>query len=87
MDEARQKAFKKLLEEEHEWPGPYDFKFIVPSEQIDMISNLLPNVELTTRFSGKGKFTSVSFQIQCESPNDVVDIYIRVKNVPGLMAL
>ena len=81
------KAFKRLLEEEHEWPGPYSFKFIVPSDQIDRVSQLLPDVEMTTRFSGKGKYTSVSFSLHCESADAVIDIYVKVKNIPGIMSL
>lgn len=87
MDQERMKAFKRLLEEEHEWPGPYSFKFIVPSEKIDLVSQLLPDVEMTTRFSGKGKYTSVSFQLQCKSADDVIDVYEKVKNIPGIMSL
>lgn len=87
MDPNRKAKLQELIDKHHEWPVDYCFKFIVPSEQIEMMSQLLPEVEFSTRFSEKGKYGSVSFSLKCDDAEAVMEIYEKVQNVPGLMAL
>lgn len=87
MDPARKAKLQELINKHHEWPVDYCFKFIVPSDQIDMMSQLLADVDFTTRFSQKGKYSSVSFTMKCEDAETVMSVYEKVQNVPGLMAL
>lgn len=87
MDPERKAKLQKLIDKHHEWPVDYCFKFIVPAEQIETMNQLIPNVEFSTRFSEKGKYGSLSFTMTCETAEDVMAVYERVQNVPGLMAL
>ena len=86
MTDNTWEGLKKALEKE-DWPLEYPFKFIVPSEQVNVLNQLLPEVEVQTRFSSNAKFVSVSFSLNCESPEDVLAIYDKLKAIPGLISL
>ncbi len=87
MEPSRKEAFKKLLETEHDWPGPYHFRFIVPSDQIEQVSRLLPEIDMETRFSGQGRFISLNFDLHCENADIVLEIYMKVQSIPGIVSL
>lgn len=82
---------KKQLEEDTTWPSPYLFKFIVPAvnEKIAEIRSIFDklNAEIITRDSSKGKYTSVSIRATLDSPEQVVEKYIEVSNVEGVISL
>lgn len=86
-DPKRLEKFREVLKSKVEWPSHYPFKFIVPSDQYDLLCQLLPDVDLESRFSQGGKYTSVSFSLHCEDENAVIDIYVKVSEVNGLIAL
>ncbi len=82
---------KKQLEEDSTWPGPYLFKFIVPAnlEKIAEISIIFDgtDAEINTRDSAKGNYTSVSIKVTMQSPEAVVEKYLKVSNVEGVISL
>jgi len=85
------KRLKKQLEQDTVWPAPYLFKFIVPSDlekiaEIEAVFNETDSV-ITTRDSSKGKYTSVSVKVTMDSPEDVINKYLEVSNVEGVISL
>lgn len=82
---------KKQLEGDTAWPAPYMFKFIVPAdlEKIAEIRAIFDgtDAEINTRDSAKGNYTSVSIKVAMESPDAVVEKYLEVSNVEGVISL
>lgn len=79
--------FKQVLDGHHQWPCPYTFKFIVPSENLPLVLELFPDNELSTRESKSGKYTSVTMNSNMCSSQEVMDVYEKASHVPGLMSL
>jgi len=79
--------FKQVLDDHHQWPCPYVFKFIVPTENLHMVEALFPDDKLITRESKNGKYTSITMESTMCSSNDVMAIYEKVATVPGVMSL
>lgn len=83
----KNEQFKNALDEHHQWPCPYLFKFIVPSENLSKVVELFPDTEIQTRESKTGKYTSVSVETTMCSSKDVMEVYEKVASVPGVMSL
>lgn len=79
--------FKQVLDEHHQWPCPYLFKFIVPTENISMLMDFFPDDNVQTRESKSGKYTSVTVESHMCSSKEVMEVYEKVSTVPGIMSL
>ncbi|MFA9187856.1 DUF493 family protein [Flavobacterium sp. FBOR7N2.3] len=94
MDKKTEEFFDRLkgeLEKSNTWPSIYLFKFIVPTDnekikQVEQAFNCLGAVIKTTQ-SKTGKFTSVSIDVQMESPQAIIDKYIEVSTIEGIISL
>lgn len=82
-----QEQFCQRLDEHHQWPCPYTFKFIVPTSSLDQLTTLFPDEKLSFRESKNGRFTSVTMESTMCSSKEVADVYKKVANVPGIMSL
>lgn len=82
---------KKQLEDDTTWPAPYLFKFIVPAslEKIAEIRAIFDGsaADINTRDSTKGTYTSVSIKVTMESSDAVVEKYLEVSNIEGVISL
>lgn len=82
---------KKQLEEDTTWPAPYLFKFIVPAnlEKIAEIRAIFDgtDAEINTRDSAKGSYTSISIKVNMKSPDAVVEKYLEVSSIEGVISL
>ncbi|MCK5882583.1 MAG: DUF493 domain-containing protein [Bacteriovoracaceae bacterium] len=80
-------SFKRRLDEAHEWPCSYLFKFIVPREQVVTLEHQtgLQHERLTP--SKKGTYVSVTFHMAATSSDEVIEIYKKASKVKGVMAL
>jgi putative lipoic acid-binding regulatory protein len=85
------KRLKTQLNEDASWPSIYLYKFIIPSslENIAKIESVFDNsnAQISTRDSSKGTYTSVSIKVKMESPNAVIDKYIEVSKIEGVISL
>jgi putative lipoic acid-binding regulatory protein len=79
--------FARMLDEHHQWPCPYVFKFIVPTENLPLLIDLFEGETLTTRESKSGKYTSVTMESTMCSGESVMKTYHKAAQVPGLMSL
>ncbi|MEL1242344.1 DUF493 domain-containing protein [Flavobacterium flavipallidum] len=94
MDKKTEEFFDRLrveLEKSNTWPAIYLFKFIVPTDaekikQVEVAFDCLGAVIKTTQ-SKTGKFTSVSVDVQMASPQAVIDKYIEVSTIEGIISL
>lgn len=82
---------KKQLHDQTSWPSIYLYKFIIPSslKKLALIESIFNNANatITTRDSSKGTYISVSIKVMMESPNAVVEKYIEVSKVEGVISL
>lgn len=82
---------KTQLAEDTSWPAPYLFKFIIPAdlEKIAEIRAVFDHTdaEINTRDSIKGSYTSLSIRVTMQSPEEVVEKYVEVSAVEGVISL
>ena len=79
--------FKLLLEETYQWPDYYMFKFIVKVEHKDQVLTLLEGHEIEFKHSEKGNYISVTSRVIINHTDEVIEIYHRLKMVPGILSL
>lgn len=79
--------FQQVLDECHDWPCPYTFKFIVPQQSLSQIEKLFPEHDIQKRESKTGKYTSITVEISADSSDIIVAIYQKAALIPGVMAL
>ncbi|MTG97752.1 MULTISPECIES: DUF493 family protein [Myroides] len=94
MDDKTKDFYKRLkesLETDKTWPRPYLYKFIVPSdlEKIAQVEEAFDGMkaEVLTRNSSTGKFTSVSVRVTMKSAQAIIDKYIAVSTIEGIISL
>lgn len=80
-------SFKEKLDNVYVWPSLYVFKFIVPYQKVEEVKLLFPNHVSTEKPSEKGKYISITFNMMMPSSDAVVAVYLKVKNIEGLIAL
>ena len=79
--------FIRILDQEHQWPTWYMFKFIVPRGKEDLVVALFPEGEASVKASSKGKYRSVTAKIVMASGQEVLDIYEKAYHIEGVLAL
>lgn len=80
------------LEKYTDWPAPYLFKFIVPSDEskVNQIKSFfmdVPGAKAKSRTSSKGQYTSVSIEAVMPTAESIIEKYKQVSVVEGLMSL
>lgn len=78
---------KKILDEQNDGPFEYLFKFIIPRNSVLDLKAELPNIQFENKESKNGKYISVTFTIFAKTSQEVIDIYEKVANVPGIISL
>lgn len=94
MDKKTEEFYTRLKEEldnSNTWPAEYLYKFIVPSDkskiaQIETAFNQMGAVIKTTQ-SKNGNFTSVSVNVTMNSSQHVIDKYLEVSTIEGIISL
>ena len=85
------KKLKEQLSDTSLWPGPYLYKFIVPSDfdKIKQIEDIFDHTGavINRKESRTGKYTSVSVNVRMKDPDAVIAKYIEVGNVEGVISL
>lgn len=84
-------GLKNQLEDYTDWPAPYLFKFIVPTDEAKVQQILdffkdIPDAKAKTKTSSKGQYTSVSIEATLESAEAVIEKYQKVSVVEGLLS-
>lgn len=80
-------SLRKRLDECHEWPCSYMFKFIVPQAEELRLAAILDQAKIIRRPSRNGKYVSLTAECSVSGSEEVVMIYQKVAHVPGIIAL
>ena len=94
MEKKHEEFFKRLkeeLEKDKHWPGEYLFKFIVPTdrskvEAVETAFNDMGAV-ISTKKSKNENYTSISINVHMESAQHIVNKYIEVAHIEGIISL
>ncbi len=94
MDQKQEDFFKRLkeeLEKDKHWPGEYLFKFIVPTdrqkvEAVEIAFDSMGAV-IRTKLSKNENYTSISINVHMESAQHIVNKYIEVAHIEGIISL
>ena len=94
MENNTQDFYERLkveLDNSSTWPSVYLFKFIVPSEndnvfQVEEAFNRMGAVIKTTK-SKTGKFTSISVDVTMKDSQEIINKYIEVSTIKGIISL
>jgi uncharacterized protein len=94
MDKKTEDFYNRLREELNNtstWPSEYLFKFIVPTDpkKVEEVENAFDNMGavIQTHQSKTGKYTSLSVNVTMTNPDNVVQKYIEVSNIEGIISL
>lgn len=80
-------AFRQKLDEHHQWPCHYLFKFIVPMGQRDAFDSIFPKEALSFKSSKGGKYVSISANVMMHSSDEVIKIYEKAYQIEGVISL
>ena len=94
MDKKTEEFYDRLkveLDLSNTWPAIYLFKFIVPTES-DNVKRVESAFEcmggdINTRMSKRGKITSISIDVTMKDSQEIVDKYLEVSTIEGIVSL
>ncbi|OEK02845.1 hypothetical protein BFP97_15525 [Roseivirga sp. 4D4] len=87
MSQFTTEEFKRKLDDIHDFPTLYMFKFIVTEDKKSAVKALFPSSELNYKPSSKGKYTSVTAKVMIQSSDHVIDVYKEAQKIEGIIAL
>ena len=86
-DQGNIEDFKNQLENHHDFPTEYLFKFIIPRDQITRLKNMIPRGKINTKKSKTGKYIGVSVKMNVKSSDEVINIYKEAYTIKGIISL
>lgn len=75
------------IEEYHDWPCQYLFKFIAPVDKVEEVKEIFGDVPFRSRSSKNGNYISLSGKIEMETSGHVLSIYRLIAEIDGVVAL
>ena len=94
MDKDTKDFYERLkteLNNSNTWPAEYLFKFIVPTDQekIEKVENAFNSMGavIETKNSKTGKYTSISIDVQMPNAQKIIDKYLELSTVKGIISL
>ena len=94
MDKDTKEFYERLkteLNNSNTWPAEYLFKFIVPTDQekIEKVENAFNSMGavIETKNSKTGKYTSISIDVQMPNAQKIIDKYLELSIVKGIISL
>jgi len=95
MDQKTEEFYDRLRNELNEstpsWPAEYLYKFIMPAvgDNVERVENAFNGMGavIKTSMSKTGKFTSVSVNVQMASAQAIIDKYLEVSTIEGIVSL
>ena len=87
LDKQSLESFRSSLDANYEWPCIFPFKFIVPRAQRQSVLDLFADDPVQARDSKNGRFTAYTMEIHVHSCDEVIAIYQRVAQIPGILSL
>lgn len=90
LDEKARASLKKALDQVHEWPSVYMFKFIFEPEQerLDAVLALFPpEAEVLRKYSKAGKYLSLTAKEVMMNAEEVLSRYDKASEIAGVIVL
>ena len=94
MDKDTKDFYERLkteLNNSNTWPAEYLFKFIVPTDQekIEKVENAFDSMGavIETKNSKTGKYTSISIDVQMPNAQQIIDKYLELSTIKGIISL
>ncbi len=80
---------KEKLDQIHQWPEVYMFKFILPAEvdKLEQLKAIFPNADQSVKESAKGNFWSFTAREMMVNSETVLERYQVVSAIEGIIAL
>ena len=88
-EEARERL-RQRLNEVHQWPSVYMFKFIMEPdpERLKALLDLFPaESEILRKYSTGGKYLSLTVKEVMMTAEDILERYERVATIGGIIVL
>jgi len=82
-----EESFIEKLENNHDFPGRYMFKFIVRPEHQHKVEALIEGAEIRLTPSSGNKYVSVTILAHMETSQSVVDVYKQAYKIDGIISL
>ena len=80
-------SLKARLDDVHDWPCVYTFKFIMKKERLAAFVTLFEGHRYTTRDSAAGRHVAVTAEIFVETSDEVIAMYRAAARHEGVIAL
>jgi hypothetical protein len=94
MDQKTKEFYDRLkveLDRSNTWPTIYLFKFIVPttSDNIGQVEHAFDcmGAVINTKKSKTGKYTSISVDVTMKNSQEIVEKYLEVSTIEGIVSL
>lgn len=80
---------KEKLESVEQFPGIYNFKFIITGglDKVQELRAILPNEEFIEKPSKTGKYVSITVKKEMKNADEVIAIYKQTATITGIMTL
>lgn len=89
-NEEAKNRLRDRLNEVHQWPSVYMFKFVLEpdSTKLDELLALFPaESEVLRRYSSTGKYVSITVKEVMLSAEEVVSRHEKASSIPGVIVL
>ena len=88
MDKKTEDFYVRLkseLEESTTWPAVYLYKFIVPTNatNVNLVENTFNNMGAVIT----GKYTSISINVTMQDADKVIEKYLELSTIEGIISL
>lgn len=87
LEDGSTESFRSSLDANYDWPCTFPFKFIVPKDQTETVLGLFADDPVQANESSTGRFIAYTMEIYVHSCDEVIAIYQRVAQVPGVISL
>ncbi len=89
MNAEEEKKLLATLQELHNWPCEYMYKFVVEKggNKVKEVTDLFPKANIQLRESRTGRYTSITIKKVFPSAEHVVDRYKEVAKIQGVIKL
>ena len=90
MEQDEREKLKSILNETHDWPAVYLYKFILKGDNAKIArleSIFKDSAQISTKESSKGKYISISVREVTLSADEVLDRYAEARKIEGVMVL
>ncbi len=90
MKPEQEIKLRAQLDELHQWPSKYMFKFIVPNDPLkrkEIEDSFDGTAQINSRLSSKGTYSAYTIIVDGQSTNHIIELYRKVGKIEGLRSL